>query len=203
MRLKNHPCLSRRSRRTSTLRNRRRATPRRAWSRPWRNTASAALHLRGHPVDPDQPQVRGDRQADILPDRAWQGGVQFPDRALFALRRLRIHGATGGFSGPGGAGRNRVDPGRRQFLEAVPPAGGREEQDRVRQKAQMMRELGTDPESGKPVRVRVGRYGAFVQVGDREDEEKPGSRAFAKTRASRPSHSRKRWICWYCRDRWG
>ena len=28
-----------------------------------------------------------------------------------------------------------------------------------RQKAQMMRELGTDPESGKPVRVRVGRYG--------------------------------------------
>lgn len=42
-----------------------------------------------------------------------------------------------------------------------------------RQKAQMMRELGTDPESGKPVRVRVGRYGPFVQVGDREDEEKP------------------------------
>ena len=42
-----------------------------------------------------------------------------------------------------------------------------------RQKAQMMRELGTDPESGKPVHVRVGRYGPFVQVGDREDEEKP------------------------------
>ena len=42
-----------------------------------------------------------------------------------------------------------------------------------RQNAQMMRELGTDPESGKPVRVRVGRYGPFVQVGDREDEDKP------------------------------
>ena len=42
-----------------------------------------------------------------------------------------------------------------------------------RSDAQMMRELGTDPESGKPVRVRVGRYGPFVQVGDREDEEKP------------------------------
>ena len=42
-----------------------------------------------------------------------------------------------------------------------------------RQKAQMMRELGTDPKTGKPVRVRVGRYGPFVQVGDREDEEKP------------------------------
>ena len=43
----------------------------------------------------------------------------------------------------------------------------------TRQKAQMMRELGTDPKTGKPVRVRVGRYGPFVQVGDREDEEKP------------------------------
>ena len=42
-----------------------------------------------------------------------------------------------------------------------------------RQTAQMMRELGTDPETGKPVRIRVGRYGPFVQVGDREDEEKP------------------------------
>ena len=50
-----------------------------------------------------------------------------------------------------------------------------------RQKAQMMRELGTDPESGKPVRVRVGRYGPFVQVGDREDEEKP---RFASLRES-------------------
>ncbi|MEM7408539.1 MAG: DNA topoisomerase I [Pseudomonadota bacterium] len=35
------------------------------------------------------------------------------------------------------------------------------------------RELGTDPESGKPVSVRLGRYGAFAQIGTREDEEKP------------------------------
>ncbi len=42
-----------------------------------------------------------------------------------------------------------------------------------RHDAQMMRELGMDPKSGKPVRVRVGRYGPFVQLGDREDEEKP------------------------------
>ncbi len=42
-----------------------------------------------------------------------------------------------------------------------------------RQEAQQMRELGTDPDSGKPVRVRIGRYGPYVQVGDREDEEKP------------------------------
>ena len=35
------------------------------------------------------------------------------------------------------------------------------------------RELGTDPATGKPVVVRMGRYGPFVQLGDPEDEEKP------------------------------
>ena len=42
-----------------------------------------------------------------------------------------------------------------------------------RRQAQMARELGDDPESGKPVRVRVGRYGPFVQLGSAEDDEKP------------------------------
>ena len=35
------------------------------------------------------------------------------------------------------------------------------------------RELGTDPKTGKPVSVRFGRYGPFVQIGTRDDEEKP------------------------------
>ncbi|MCS4505103.1 DNA topoisomerase I [Arhodomonas aquaeolei] len=35
------------------------------------------------------------------------------------------------------------------------------------------RELGTDPKSGRPVQVRLGRYGPFAQIGTREDEEKP------------------------------
>ncbi len=35
------------------------------------------------------------------------------------------------------------------------------------------RQLGTDPKSGKPVSVRMGRYGPFVQIGTREDEDKP------------------------------
>jgi len=35
------------------------------------------------------------------------------------------------------------------------------------------RELGTDPKSGRPVTARLGRYGPFVQIGTREDEEKP------------------------------
>ena len=35
------------------------------------------------------------------------------------------------------------------------------------------RELGTDPETGKPVSVRVGRFGPLVQIGTADDEEKP------------------------------
>ena len=35
------------------------------------------------------------------------------------------------------------------------------------------RELGVDPESGKKVIARMGRYGAMVQIGDVADEEKP------------------------------
>jgi DNA topoisomerase-1 len=33
--------------------------------------------------------------------------------------------------------------------------------------------LGTDPVSGKPVSVKIGRFGPFVQIGSAEDEEKP------------------------------
>ena len=35
------------------------------------------------------------------------------------------------------------------------------------------RHIGTDPKTGKPVSVRMGPYGAFVQIGDKDDEEKP------------------------------
>ncbi|WP_348672426.1 topoisomerase C-terminal repeat-containing protein, partial [uncultured Abyssibacter sp.] len=35
------------------------------------------------------------------------------------------------------------------------------------------RELGTDPKSGKPVIVRIGRYGPFAQIGSKDDEDKP------------------------------
>ena len=33
--------------------------------------------------------------------------------------------------------------------------------------------LGTDPVSGKPVSVKIGRYGPIIQIGSAEDEEKP------------------------------
>ncbi len=43
----------------------------------------------------------------------------------------------------------------------------------TRQDVAMAREIGTDPASGKPVSVRYGRYGAFAQIGTRDDEDKP------------------------------
>jgi DNA topoisomerase-1 len=35
------------------------------------------------------------------------------------------------------------------------------------------RVLGTDPKSGKPLSVRMGRYGPYAQIGTRDDEDKP------------------------------
>ncbi len=42
-----------------------------------------------------------------------------------------------------------------------------------REQVAQSRELGIDPKSGKPVTVRMGRYGPFVQIGSKDDEEKP------------------------------
>ena len=36
-----------------------------------------------------------------------------------------------------------------------------------------VREIGIDPKSGKPVSARVGRFGPFIQIGTKDDEEKP------------------------------
>lgn len=42
-----------------------------------------------------------------------------------------------------------------------------------RAEAMQSRPLGTDPKTGRPVSARFGRYGAMVQLGQAEDEEKP------------------------------
>ncbi|RDZ27509.1 DNA topoisomerase I [Lysobacter silvisoli] len=55
-----------------------------------------------------------------------------------------------------------------------------------RSEATGARELGTDPKSGKPVSVRLGRYGPYVQIGTAEDEEKP---TFASLRPGQSMHT--------------
>jgi len=42
------------------------------------------------------------------------------------------------------------------------------------------RMLGIDPVSGKPVSVKIGRYGPIIQIGSAEDEEKPRFAQLAK-----------------------
>lgn len=42
-----------------------------------------------------------------------------------------------------------------------------------RDEAQSSRVIGKDPKSGKDVSVRMGRYGPYVQIGTRDDEDKP------------------------------
>jgi len=42
-----------------------------------------------------------------------------------------------------------------------------------REEAAQARDLGTDPKSGRPVSVRMGRFGPFVQIGTKDDEDKP------------------------------
>ncbi len=50
-----------------------------------------------------------------------------------------------------------------------------------REETHGVRELGTDPKTDKPVSVRFGRYGAFAQIGHKDDENKP---VFASLRGS-------------------
>jgi DNA topoisomerase-1 len=55
-----------------------------------------------------------------------------------------------------------------------------------RSEATGARALGIDPKSGKPVNVRLGRYGPFAQIGTKEDEDKP---KFASLRTGQSMHT--------------
>jgi len=46
-------------------------------------------------------------------------------------------------------------------------------EDISRDEAMQARLLGTDPKSGRPVSVRIGRFGPYAQIGTSADEEKP------------------------------
>jgi DNA topoisomerase-1 len=55
-----------------------------------------------------------------------------------------------------------------------------------RSEATGARLLGLDPKSGKPVSVRLGRYGPFAQIGTADDEDKP---KFASLRPGTSMHT--------------
>lgn len=58
-----------------------------------------------------------------------------------------------------------------RFYDTFHPTVAHVEQNAVRETGERI--LGADPATGKPVSVRLGRYGAMVQIGTVEDEEKP------------------------------
>ncbi|MEX1828118.1 DNA topoisomerase I [Luteibacter sp. CQ10] len=55
-----------------------------------------------------------------------------------------------------------------------------------RSEATGARELGNDPKSGKPVSVRLGRYGAYAQIGSKDDDDKP---TYASLRPGQSMHT--------------
>jgi DNA topoisomerase-1 len=55
-----------------------------------------------------------------------------------------------------------------------------------RNEATGARELGDDPKTGKPVSVRLGRYGAYAQIGTKDDEAKP---TYASLRPGQSMHT--------------
>ena len=55
-----------------------------------------------------------------------------------------------------------------------------------RSEATGARELGADPKSGKPVSVRLGRYGPYAQIGTADDDDKP---TFASLRPGQSMHT--------------
>jgi len=55
-----------------------------------------------------------------------------------------------------------------------------------RAEASGSRELGVDPASGRPISVRLGRYGPMAQIGTKDDEDKP---RFASLRPGQSIHT--------------
>ncbi len=61
----------------------------------------------------------------------------------------------------------------KKFWEPFKDLVEHKEENVTREEVAQARELGTDPKSGRPVSVRMGRFGPFVQIGTKDDEEKP------------------------------
>lgn len=61
----------------------------------------------------------------------------------------------------------------RDFWKDFDPLVKDKDENVTREQVAQARQLGTDPKSGRPLSVRMGRYGPFAQIGTKDDEEKP------------------------------
>ncbi len=70
-------------------------------------------------------------------------------------------------------GEKKWIPLMKEFWDTFSKLVDEKEESVSREEAIQSRVLGTDPKSGKPLSVRVGRYGPYAQIGTRDDEDKP------------------------------
>ncbi len=61
------------------------------------------------------------------------------------------------------------------------------------------REIGKDPKSGKPMTVRMGRFGPSCRSAPRMTRRSPSLQACVRARRWTPSPSSRRWSCSSCR----
>ena len=59
-----------------------------------------------------------------------------------------------------------------------------------REEVAQARDLGVDPASGKPMSVRMGRFGPFVQIGTKDDADKPRFAGLAARTENGCDHAR-------------
>ncbi len=72
---------------------------------------------------------------------------------------------------------DRIAQGKKQWIQLLKEFYGKfhpiiEKTEKYAQRASGERVLGTDPKTGKPIIVRIARYGPVVQLGDSEDPDK-------------------------------
>lgn len=65
------------------------------------------------------------------------------------------------------------------------------------------RVLGTDPVSGKPVSVKIGRFGPVIQIGTADDEENRVLRSWQRDCRWKPLRWKKHWMRSSFPVRWG
>ncbi len=132
-----------------------------------------SLDLRHDHLDAQGSRVRRHGQSPVHPDRHRQDRRRVPDQALPQVRRVRLHRHAGRRARRGLARRRRLDEPLKKFWKPFIAQVEHIEKNVSREEVAQARELGKDPVSGKPVTVRMGRYGPFVQIGTKDDEEKP------------------------------